>query len=66
MVKQAFKKLCTVEDDKRIAKRPEEVDKPNYESLNRKGIRADQEEQDRNRRARSAIVRGVRKLWQRS
>ncbi len=66
MVKQAFKKLCTVEDDKRIAKRPEEVDRPNYESLNRKGIRALPEEQERNRRARSAIVRGVRKLWQRS
>ena len=66
MVKQAFKKLCTVEDDKRIAKRPEEVDQPNYESLNRKGIRALPEEQERNRRARSAIVRGVRKLWQRS
>jgi len=60
MVKRYFKTLSHVEDDKRIALRPEEVKKANYVLLNH-GEKADEEEVDRNRRAKSAIIRGIKK-----
>ena len=66
LVKQKFHSLTHVYDDKRIAKRPEDVEKPAYEALSRKALIAGDEEIAENRRARSAKVRGVRKLWQRS
>lgn len=60
MVKQCFRRLSTVEDDKRIALRPEQVKKANYCLLNR-GEKADEAEIEINHRAKSAIIRGVRK-----
>ena len=62
LVKQCFKNLSTVKDDKRIALRPEQVEKPRYELLNH-GKKADDEEIENNRRAKSAIVRGIKKVY---
>lgn len=58
MVKKCFKRLSTVDDDKRIALRPEEVEKPRYRLLNR-GKKADEQEIEINPRSKSAIIRGV-------
>ena len=66
LVKHCFKALTTVEDDKRIMKRPEEVEKANYVLLSRKAVTAQEEELESNHRAKSAKVRGVEKLWQKS
>ena len=62
LVKRAFKSLSSVEDDKRIALRPEEVKKANYILLNH-GDKADEHEIEENRRAKSAIIRGIKKLY---
>ena len=62
LVKQCFKNLSTVKDDKRIALRPEQIEKPRYELLNH-GKKADEQEIEFNRRAKSAIVRGIRKVY---
>lgn len=61
LVKQYFKKLSTVEDDKRIAMRPEDVKQANYVLLNH-GFKASEEELEFNHRAKSAIVRGIKKV----
>ena len=66
MVKRKFRSLTHVDDDKRIVKRPEEIEQPRYAALTRKALTATKEELDENRRAKSARIRGVRKLWQRS
>ncbi len=66
LVKHSFKALTTVEDDKRIMKRPEEVEQANYVLLSRKAVTAQEEELESNHRAKSAKVRGVEKLWQKS
>ena len=62
LVKYKFKKLSSVEDDLRIALRPEEVKKANYKLLNH-GDKADEEEIEENKRAKSAIIRGVKKVY---
>ncbi len=62
MVKHCFKKMTSVEDDKRIALRPEEVKKADYILLNH-GVKASEEEIEGNRRAKSAIIRGVKKVY---
>ena len=62
LVKQCFKNLSTVKDDKRIALRPEQIEKPRYELLNH-GKKAGQTEIEINHRAKSAIVRGIRKVY---
>lgn len=62
MVKHCFKRLSSVEDDKRIALRPEEVKKADYVLLNR-GDKADEEEIESNHRAKSAIIRGIKKVY---
>lgn len=61
MVKRYFKKISTVYDDKRIALRPEEVEKPKYRLLNH-GEKADDDEIEVNHRSKSAIIRGVEKI----
>ena len=61
LVKQCFKKMSSVFDDKRIALRPEQVKKANYELLNH-GKKASDLEIENNRRSKSAIVRGLRKI----
>lgn len=64
LVKYRFKELTASKDDLRIALRPEEVPKPDYILLNH-GDKADEEEIENNHRAKSAIIRGVRKkIWQ--
>ena len=62
LVKQRFKELSTVKDDKRIALRPEQIEKARYKLLNH-GVKADEEEIENNRRAKSAIVRGIEKVY---
>ena len=61
LVKYCFKRLTSVEDDKRIALRPEQIKKANYVLLNH-GDKADKEELEYNHRANSAILRGVKKV----
>ncbi|MBQ1534613.1 MAG: 16S rRNA (cytosine(1402)-N(4))-methyltransferase RsmH [Erysipelotrichaceae bacterium] len=60
IVKQYFKKLTTIEDDKRIAVRPEDVKVADYRLLNH-GEKASEEEITMNHRSKSAIIRGVEK-----
>lgn len=60
LVKYRFKELSTVEDDKRIALRPEEIKEPDYVLLNH-GKKASEAELETNNRAKSAIVRGIRR-----
>lgn len=62
LVKHCFKALSTVEDDKRIALRPEQVKKADYVLLNH-GDKASEEEVENNRRAKSAIIRGIKKVY---
>lgn len=62
LVKYCFKKLSSVNDDKRIALRPEDVEKAKFRLLNH-GDKADDEEIENNHRAKSAIVRGVEKIY---
>lgn len=61
LVKSYFKKLSSVEDDKRIALLPEQIKKADYVLLNH-GKKADDDEINNNRRATSAIVRGIEKV----
>ncbi len=61
LVKRAFKALSSVDDDLRIALRPEEVKKADYVLLNH-GDKADEKEVENNHRAKSAIIRGIRKI----
>ena len=62
LVKHCFKALSTVEDDKRIALRPEQVKKADYVLLNH-GDKASEKEVEINRRAKSAIIRGIKKVY---
>ena len=62
LVKYCFKDLSTVKDDKRIALAPEQVEKPRYQLLNH-GQKADEDEIENNHRAKSAIVRGIKKVY---
>jgi len=64
MVKYKFKELSTVYDDLRIAKRPEEVEKPKYELINHKAIVASEKELNENNRSKSAKLRGLKRIWQ--
>lgn len=63
LVKYKFKELSSVDDDKSIILRPEEVPIPRYKLLNH-GKKASKEEIENNHRASSAIIRGVEKVWQ--
>ena len=68
MVKQKFKSLSTVAVDKRIALRPEEIKEAPYVLISRKALVAGPEELENNPRAKSAKLRGIRKvgnrIWQ--
>jgi len=59
LVKHHFKDLSTVYDDLRIAKLASEIEKPNYELLNRHAIIAGEDELENNPRAKSAKLRGI-------
>lgn len=62
LVKHKFKELSSVQDDKYVAKRPEEVDKPKYRLLNRHAIVASEDELEINNRAKPAKLRGIEKV----
>ena len=62
MVKRRFRELSTVEDDKRVFRLPEEIEKAEYVLLNRKAIAPSAEETEKNPRARSAKLRGIERL----
>ena len=62
LVKRCFRDLSSVDDDKRIALRPEEVKQARYRLLNH-GQKADDAEIENNHRAKSAIVRGIEKVY---
>jgi len=62
LVKKRFKELSSIEDDLRIAKRPEEIESPDYELVNRKAIVASDLELDENTRSKSAKLRTIRKV----
>ena len=62
LVKYRFKELSSVKDDKRIALKPSQIEKARYELLNH-GKKADEDEIENNHRAKSAIVRGIRKVY---
>ena len=62
LVKYRFKELSNVKDDKRIALKPSQIEKARYELLNH-GKKADEDEIENNHRAKSAIVRGIRKVY---
>ncbi len=62
LVKHCFKSLTTVKDDIRIPLAPEEVKKADYILLNH-GDKADDDEIEKNRRAKSAIIRGIKKVY---
>jgi len=67
LVKKRFKELSSVQDDLRIAKRPEEIETPDFELVNKKAITATESELKENSRAKSAKLRAIRKvkwLWQ--
>lgn len=62
LVKQHFKDISTVYENKKIAVLPSQIKKAPYVLLNH-GVKASEEEVEMNHRAKSAIVRGVRKVY---
>ena len=62
LVKYRFKQLSSVKDDLRIDLDPDQVPKARYRLLNH-GVKAGAEEISENNRARSAILRGVEKIY---
>ena len=62
LVKKCFKKLSSVEDDKRIAKLPSEIEKPDYELLTRHAVKPSDEETVDNPRSKSAKLRAIKKV----
>lgn len=63
LVKECFKKLSTVKEDKKISIDVKDIIEANYRLLNH-GDKASEKEIETNRRAKSAIIRGIEKLWQ--
>ena len=62
LIKRRFKELSSVEDDKRVFKLPEEIEKAEFELINRKAIVPSLKEQEENPRSKSAKLRGIRRL----
>lgn len=62
LVKKRFKELSSVHDDLRIAKRPEEIETPNFELVNRKALVASDAELLDNSRSKSAKLRVIKKV----
>ena len=62
LVKKCFKKLSSVEDDKRIAKLPSEIEEPNYKLLTRHAVSPSDEEIKNNPRSKSAKLRVIKKV----
>lgn len=62
LVKKCFKKLSSVEDDKRIAKLPSEIEEPNYKLLTRHAVSPSDEEIKNNPRSKSAKLRAIKKV----
>jgi len=62
LVKKRFKELSSVHDDLRIAKRPEEIETPDFELVNRKALVASDAELLDNSRSKSAKLRVIKKV----
>lgn len=62
LVKQTFKSLSTVKDDLNIIKRPEEIEKPKWQLLNKHVVVASEKELDENPRSKPAKLRGIEKV----
>lgn len=63
LVKYRFKNLSTISENKKIAILPSQIKKAPYELLNH-GVKASEEEIKTNHRAKSAIIRGIRKVYE--
>ncbi|MBR2802236.1 MAG: 16S rRNA (cytosine(1402)-N(4))-methyltransferase RsmH [Erysipelotrichaceae bacterium] len=62
LVKRRFHELSTVEVDKRIPLRPEEIEEASFELLNRKALKASEKELGENSRSHSVRLRAIRKV----
>ena len=62
LVKKTFKSLSTVKDDLNIIKRPEEIEKPKWQLLNKHVVVASEKELDENPRSKPAKLRGIEKV----
>lgn len=62
LVKQTFKSLSTVKDDLNIIKRPEEIEKPKWQLLNKHVVVASEKELEENPRSKPAKLRGIEKV----
>ena len=62
LVKQTFKRLSTVKDDLNIIKRPEEIEKPKWQLLNKHVFVASEKELEENPRSKPAKLRGIEKV----
>lgn len=62
LVKHKFKELSTVEDDLTIAKLPSEIETPDWQLINRHPILESEEKLDLNPRAKSAKLRGIKRI----
>ena len=62
LVKQTFKSLSTVKDDLNIIKRPEEIEKPKWQLLNKHVVVASEKYLDENPRSKPAKLRGIEKV----
>lgn len=62
LIKNYFKKFSTVKDDKRIVIKQQDLIKPDFELLNKKIIISTTEELEINSRAKSAKLRGIKRV----
>lgn len=62
LIKRKFKQLSSVEDDKRIFKLPEEIEKAKFALINHKAISPSEDEIKNNPRSKSAKLRGIVRL----
>lgn len=62
LVKHKFKELSSVKDDKRIAKLPSEIEKPEFRLVTRKAIAPKDTEMEENPRSKSAKLRVIERV----
>ncbi|MBQ1448271.1 MAG: 16S rRNA (cytosine(1402)-N(4))-methyltransferase RsmH [Erysipelotrichaceae bacterium] len=62
IIKNRFRELCTDKDDKNLILKQDEIEKADFEYINRKPLIADEKEISENSRSKSAKLRAVRKV----
>ena len=62
IIKNRFRELCTDKDDKNLILKQDEIEKADFEYINRKPLVADEKEISENSRSKSAKLRAVRKV----